>query len=98
MNLVAKEAPIVNTRNGVLMLSENTGSHEELADCALSVNPFDIQEQADTIYRALTMDPEERQLRAARLHEVILARDPGDWVDEQIADIRRKRGDRSPVG
>ena len=54
----------MNTRNGVLMLSENTGSHEELADCALSVNPFDIQEQADTIYRALTMDPEEKRLRA----------------------------------
>ncbi len=61
MNLVAKEAPAVNTRDGVLMLSENTGSHEELADCALSVNPFDIQEQADAIYRALTMDPEERR-------------------------------------
>ena len=65
MNLVAKEAPAVNTRDGVLMLSENTGSHEELADCALSVNPFDIQEQADAIYRALTMDPEERRVRAA---------------------------------
>ena len=65
MNLVAKEAPAVNTRDGVLMLSENTGSHEELADCAISVNPFDIQEQADAIYRALTMDPEERRVRAA---------------------------------
>ncbi len=97
MNLVAKEAPIVNTRNGVLMLSENTGSHEELADCALSVNPFDIQEQADTIYRALTMDPEERRLRAGRLREVILARDPGDWVDEQLADIRLKRGATAKV-
>jgi trehalose 6-phosphate synthase len=57
MNLVAKEAPAVNTRDGVLMLSENTGSHEELGECAISVNPFDIQEQADSIYRALTMDP-----------------------------------------
>ena len=56
MNLVAKEAPAVNTRDGVLVLSENTGSHEELGDCAISVNPFDIQEQADSIYRALTMD------------------------------------------
>jgi len=89
MNLVAKEAPAVNTRDGVLMLSENTGSHEELADCALSVNPFDIQEQADTIYRALTMDPEERRLRANRLKEIIFSRNPGDWVDEQLADIRR---------
>ena len=77
MNLVAKEAPAVNTRDGVLMLSENTGSHEELADCALSVNPFDIQEQADAIYRALTMDPEERRLRAQRLKEIIFSRNPG---------------------
>ncbi|MGH2982431.1 MAG: alpha,alpha-trehalose-phosphate synthase (UDP-forming) [Solirubrobacterales bacterium] len=98
MNLVAKEAPTVNTRSGVLMLSENTGSHEELADCALSVNPFDIQEQADTIYRALTMDPEERRVRAEHLRELILSRDPGDWVDEQLTDIRLKRGERAPVG
>jgi trehalose 6-phosphate synthase len=87
MNLVAKEAPAVNTRDGVLILSENTGSHEELSDCALSVNPFDVQEQADTIYRALTMDPEERRLRAQRLKEIVFSRHPGDWVDEQLADI-----------
>jgi len=91
MNLVAKEAPAVNTRNGVLMLSENTGSHEELADCALSVNPFDIQEQADAIYRALTMDPEERRVRSERLKEIIFSRNPGDWVDEQIRDIEEAR-------
>ena len=95
MNLVAKEAPAVNTRNGVLMLSENTGSHEELADCALSVNPFDIQEQADTIYRALTMSDEERRIRAQRLKEIIYERNPGDWVDEQLADIEELRRDRA---
>ncbi len=102
MNLIAKEAPAVNTRNGVLMLSENTGAHEELGDCALSVNPFDIQEQADAIHRALTMDYDERSLRAARLREIVDARDPGDWVDEQMRDIRAKRDTvehgRSPVG
>jgi trehalose 6-phosphate synthase len=90
MNLVAKEAPAVNTRGGVVVLSENTGAHEELGDCTLSVNPFDIQEQADAIHRALTMDPEERSLRAQRLKEIIAKRDPGDWVDEQLADIRGK--------
>jgi len=87
MNLVAKEAPAVNTRDGVLMLSENTGSHQELAPYALSVNPFDIQEQADTIYRALTMDPEERRRRAEDLKKIIFSRNPGDWVDDQLADI-----------
>jgi trehalose 6-phosphate synthase len=98
MNLVAKEAPAVNTRDGVLMLSENTGAHEALGDCALSVNPFDIQEQADAMYRALTMDPEERRLRADRLRTIVDRRDPGDWVDEQIADIRAKQGERERVG
>ncbi len=91
MNLVAKEAPAVNTRDGVVMLSENTGSHEELGDCTLTVNPFDIQEQADTIQRALTMDPEERRLRADRLREIVRARDPGVWISEQLDDIRAKR-------
>src|SRR5215207_6483566 len=91
MNLVAKEAPTVNTRDGVVMLSENTGAHEELGDCTLSVNPFDIQEQADEIHRALTMEPEERALRAKRLVEIITERDPGDWVDQQMDDIRAKR-------
>jgi trehalose 6-phosphate synthase len=98
MNLVAKEAPAVNTRDGVVMLSETTGSHEELGDCTLTVNPFDIQEQADAIYRALTMGREERRLRAEHLREIVDARDPGDWVDEQLADIRAKQAGRERVG
>jgi trehalose 6-phosphate synthase len=81
----------VNTRDGVLMLSENTGSHEELGDCTLTVNPFDIQEQADTIHRALTMEPEERRMRADRLREIVRDRDPGVWIAEQLADIEAKR-------
>ena len=88
MNLVAKEAPAVNERDGVVMLSENTGSHEEIGEVTLSVNPFDIQEQADVIHRALTMDAEERKLRADRLREIVDGRDPGDWIDDQVADIR----------
>ncbi len=98
MNLVAKEAPAVNTRNGVVMLSENTGAHEELGDCTLTVNPFDIQEQADAIHRALTMSHEERRLRAERLREIVRARDPGVWISEQLEDVRAKReGSRGEV-
>jgi trehalose 6-phosphate synthase len=91
MNLVAKEGPVVNERSGVSILSENTGAHEELGEFALSVNPFDIQELADSIHAALTMPLEERERRANGLREIITARDPGDWIDEQLADIRRKR-------
>jgi trehalose 6-phosphate synthase len=87
MNLVAKEAPSINLRDGVLMLSENTGSHEELEDFVLTVNPFDIQEQAETIHRALTMSQRERRERADGLREEIFSRNPRDWIDEQVADI-----------
>ncbi len=90
MNLVAKEGPLVNEREGVSILSENTGAHEELGKWALSVNPFDIQELANSIYAALTMDPRERHRRAEGLTEIVTSRDPGDWIDEQLADIRAK--------
>jgi trehalose 6-phosphate synthase len=100
MNLVAKEGPAVNTRDGVVLLSENTGAYEELGDCTLAVNPFDIQEQADAIYRALTMSAEERELRATRLREIVRERDPGVWIAEQLEDVRALQNARSgsPAG
>src|SRR5918992_1287865 len=63
MNLVAKEAPLVNTRDGVLILSENTGAHEELGKWAITVNPFDVAGQAEALHQALTLAPEERRAR-----------------------------------
>jgi trehalose 6-phosphate synthase len=98
MNLVAKEAALVNERDGVSILSENTGAHEELGEWSLSVNPFDVQELADSLHAALTMPAEERASRAQRLKAVLVERDPGDWIDEQISDIRRKaRGQDATV-
>jgi trehalose 6-phosphate synthase len=90
MNLVAKEGPLVNERNGVSILGENTGAHEELGEFALSVNPFDVQELADAIHAALTMDAENRARRWRGLRDAVTRRDPGDWIDEQVADIRAK--------
>ena len=90
MNLVAKEGPMVNERDGVSILSENTGAHEELGEHALSVNPFDIQALADSIHAALTMAPAERGRRLRGLKDIVTARDPGDWIDEQLDDIRAK--------
>jgi trehalose 6-phosphate synthase len=92
MNLVAKEGPMVNQRAGVSLLSENTGAHEELGEYALSVNPFDIQELADSIHAALTMPVEERRRRHEGLISIVTARNPGDWIDEQLADIGAKEG------
>ena len=65
LNLVAKEGPLVNERDGVLVLSENAGAHEELGEWALVVNPFDLSGQADALHEALVMPPAERK-RASR--------------------------------
>jgi trehalose 6-phosphate synthase len=92
MNLVAKEGPLINERHGVSILSENTGAHEELGEFALSVNPFDIQEQADALYRAVSMTAQERSRRAEGLKRTVTGRSPGDWIEDQLADIARKRG------
>jgi trehalose 6-phosphate synthase len=87
LNLVAKEAFLVNEHDGVLVLSENAGVHEELGEWALSVNPIDISGQADALYAALTLEPAERQRRSDAIREHVRAHDLREWVDAQLADL-----------
>jgi len=91
MNLVAKESTVINEKNGVLVLSENAGAHEELGEHALTVNPYDIDEQADAIYAALAMPEEEREIRAKALRETVRSNTIEDWVEAQIEDIQAYR-------
>jgi trehalose 6-phosphate synthase len=85
LNLVAKEGPLLNERDGVLVLSENAGAADELAAWALIVSPFDIGEQADALHWALTLPEEERAARLACLREHIREHDIGWWADGLFA-------------
>jgi trehalose 6-phosphate synthase len=87
MNLVAKEAPLVNTRDGVLILSENAGAHEELAPWALTVNPFDVVGQAEAIERALALSAEERRGRIEAIRKHVHTHTIGAWIDAQLEDL-----------
>ena len=91
MNLVAKEAVVVNQRDGVLALSENTGAYEEMGAFALTLHPFDIQQQADAFYTALMMEREERRERHAACEEIVRSNDIDKWLAEQLAEVRRLR-------
>ena len=84
LNLVAKEAFLVNERDGVLVLSENAGVHEELGEWALTVNPSDVSGQADALYAALTLEPTERRRRADAIREHVRTHDLREWVDAQL--------------
>ena len=88
MNLVAKEGPLCNRRHGVLVLSENAGSHEELGELAITVNPFDVDETAEALYLSLIMEEEERQARLDRLCETVMANDIVRWITSQLQDLR----------
>src|SRR5258708_24749814 len=58
MNLVAKEGPIVNQRNGVLILSRTSGAFQQLEQASIPISPADMGETAETLYNALTLSPE----------------------------------------
>jgi trehalose 6-phosphate synthase len=85
LNLVAKEGPIVNERDGVLALSRESGVCGELGDVALALNPFDIAGTADVLHRALSMSADERRAHAAAVKAKAAARRPEDWFADQLA-------------
>jgi trehalose 6-phosphate synthase len=85
MNLVAKEGPLINGRDGVLALSREAGAFDELRPAALEVNPFDVSGTAAVLAEALDMDADQRAKRAAELSRLIVARRPADWLRDQLA-------------
>jgi trehalose 6-phosphate synthase len=87
LNLVAKEAPLVNTRDGVLVLSENAGAHEELGEWTLTVNPFDVWGQAGALHEALSMDAAERKRQRDGICDQVRTHDVHAWLDGLLADL-----------
>jgi len=95
MNLVAKEGPVVNERNGVLVLSENAGAGEELREVGLVVNPFDIDETADALYEALTMSERDKATRSAIMKEIVTRNNSIKWLHYQLKDMVKLEKKRS---
>ena len=86
-NLVAKEGPVVNTRHGVLVLSESSGVHHQLAEGALSISPTDIEGTMEALYLAITMAPEDRKQRSSLLMDTVCREDITHWISRQLEDI-----------
>ena len=89
MNLVAKEFVASRTDgDGVLVLSQFTGSARELTD-ALLVNPFAVHEIADAMKRALAMPADERQRRMGRLREQVRTNNVYRWAGKILSTLLR---------
>ena len=100
MNLVAKEYVASRSdEQGTLILSRFAGASHELAD-ALVVNPYDTEELADAIHRALAMSPEEKRARMARMrayvHEHNIYRWAGMLIQELVA-VRLDLPEERPI-
>jgi trehalose 6-phosphate synthase/phosphatase len=82
MNLVAKEYCACRIdENGVLILSDFAGAAEQLKIGALLVNPYDVEEVADTILKAFRMSDAERTARMKRMRRVVREENVFWWVD-----------------
>jgi trehalose 6-phosphate synthase len=86
MNLVAKEYCASRVEeDGVLILSQFAGAAEQLKPDALLVNPYDIEQMADTILQAFRMSQTERSARMKRMRRVVRKENVFWWVDSFLS-------------
>ena len=87
MNLVSKEGPLVNGNDGVLILSELAGAHEQLQEHVLAVSPTDLEGTVRALHQALTMPIDERHRRCEALRQIVIDEDIIRWLEHQLSDL-----------
>jgi len=91
MSLVAKEFVAArDDEHGVLVLSAFAGAAWQLND-ALVVNPYDRDEVARTIVRALEMPPDQQAARLRQLRRVAAETSATAWAGRLLTDASRVR-------
>ena len=87
MNLVAKEFIAErDDERGALILSTFAGAALELTD-ALLVNPYDVQQLAAAIHRALQMPEEEQAARMGRMRGTVRKNNVYRWAARLLSDL-----------
>jgi trehalose 6-phosphate synthase len=95
LNLVAKEAPLVNVRDGVVVLSRGAGAFDELASWVVACDPLDVEGQATALERALDLPLDTRRAWLAALRAHVRANDLDAWVAAQLEALDRASTMRS---
>ncbi|MGB2629116.1 MAG: trehalose-6-phosphate synthase [Candidatus Acidiferrum sp.] len=91
MNLVAKEFIAAREdERGTLVLSSFTGASHELTD-ALLVNPYDAQQMAEAIFKALTMTEEQQEIQMARMRKIVHENNIYRWAANLLSDLTEIR-------
>jgi trehalose 6-phosphate synthase len=87
MNLVSKEGPLLNERNGVLCLSTTAGSFAELKGSSLRLNPLSVTETTAALEAALDLSPESRMAMAKMSREAVHSHQLADWMRHLLHDV-----------
>jgi trehalose 6-phosphate synthase len=91
MNLVSKEFVAArDDERGALILSQFTGAAHELYE-ALLVNPYDVEQTAEALYRALTMPVYEQQERMRSMRALVRDFNVYRWAGRMLLDAARVR-------
>ncbi len=87
MNLVAKEY-VAEKRDlrGGLILSQFAGAAKELTD-AILINPYSIEEFADSIYHAIEMPVEDKQKRMQNMRKIVTVNNVYRWAANIITEL-----------
>lgn len=86
MNLVAKEAAVLNPR-AAIVLSRAAGAYAELAEGAIGIDPLSVEDTASALERAIDMPDEERRRRAGLMREAVLRWTSRDWMRALMSDL-----------
>jgi trehalose 6-phosphate synthase len=99
MNLVAKEYCACRVQqDGALILSQFAGAAEQLKPGALLINPYDVEQMADTILEAFRMGQAQRSARIRRMRRVVRDENVFWWVDSFLRAGAKLAASSEPVG
>ena len=86
-NLIAQEGPLINSRNGVVVLSNTSGVYPSLKEGVISVSPADLEGTSDALARAISLTPEARESKQSLLRNSIEAMSLSNWLSVQFTDL-----------
>ena len=87
LNLVAKEAPLVNGRDGALVLSRQAGAYDEIGEWTIGVDPLDVAGQADALAQAIALPVAERRRSLRAIRAAVRAHDLDAWAERELAEL-----------
>jgi len=81
VDLTAKEAPFCGRNGQSVVLSSLSATCEQLEKGFLKLNPYNVEQYAETLYEAYSMPVKERRKMSRQMQQQIRRNDAQKWID-----------------